>query len=94
MIVRSTTIIYPSYIDSKKTKGQGRKLGRAHCVDSPSLDEIKKACEILKMEHEIESEKAYPRSWWEKGRVIVKNENKKKLAILKEVAGEIKKLRK
>lgn len=94
MIIQPTTIIYPSYIDAKKTKRQGRRLGRAFCVDSPILEEIKKACEILKIECEIESGKAYPKSWWEKGRAVVKSDGRKKLSLLKDIAKEVKKLRK
>jgi len=87
-------IVYPSYVDAKKTKKQGRRIARNLCSDSPKPEEIKKACESLKIECEIETEKAYPKSWWEKGRVALKVEDKKKRLLLKDIAKEIKKLRK
>lgn len=86
-------IIYPAYIDARKSKKHGRRIAKQHCIANPKIEEIAEACKNLGFECEVEREKAYPRAWWEKGRVIVKNENLKKLELLKKIANEIKVLR-
>jgi signal recognition particle subunit SRP19 len=66
------TIIWPVYIDSKKTKKEGRRISKENAVPSPKLREISKAAEKLHLNPEVENSKSYSRSWWESpGRVIV-----------------------
>jgi signal recognition particle subunit SRP19 len=78
------TVIWPVYIDSKKTRGEGRKISKEDAVSSPKLREISKAAEKLGMTPKIEKNKAYPRSWWEvSGRVIVDRNLPKLEALIK-----------
>ena len=65
-------IIWPVYIDLKKTKHEGRKVSMEDAVSSPKLREISKAAEKLGLNPEVEKGKSYSRSWWENsGRVSV-----------------------
>lgn len=77
------TIIWPVYIDSKKTKKEGRRISRKNAVPSPKLREITNAAKKLNLNPETENNKSYPRSWWESsGRVSVdKNTPKKELLV-------------
>lgn len=86
------TIIWPAYLDSKKTKKEGRKIPKKHAVESPTLNEIKKAAERLKLKARVEADKAYPPSWWERsGRVIIEhNSNLKKRKLLLKISKMIK----
>ena len=34
-------VLYPSYINSRKTKEEGRKIPNASCVDNPKISEMK-----------------------------------------------------
>ncbi|MBC7101457.1 signal recognition particle subunit SRP19/SEC65 family protein [Methanothermobacter tenebrarum] len=89
------TIIWPAYLDSKKTKKEGRKIPRKHAVESPTLNEIRKAAERLKFKAKIEADKAYPSSWWERsGRVIIEHNNLKKRKLLLKISKMIKASRK
>lgn len=76
-------IIWPVYIDSKKTKHEGRKIPIQDAVSSPKLREISRAAEKLGLNPEVEKNKSYSRSWWElSGRVIVdKNQPKREILI-------------
>jgi signal recognition particle subunit SRP19 len=76
-------IIWPVYIDSKKTKHEGRKIPIEDAVSSPKLREISRAAEKLGLNPEVEKNKSYSRSWWElSGRVIVdKNQPKREILI-------------
>ncbi len=80
---KNKTIIWPAYLDSKRTKGAGRKIPKKFAVSSPKLREISKAAEKLRMNPEVENSKSYPKSWWEtSGRVIVdKNLPKREMLI-------------
>lgn len=77
------TIIWPVYIDSEKTKKEGRRISRKDAVPSPKLREISNAAKKLQLNPEVENDKYYSRSWWENsGRVSVdKNIPKRELLI-------------
>jgi signal recognition particle subunit SRP19 len=76
-------IIWRVYIDSKKTKHEGRKIPIQDAVSSPKLREISRAAEKLGLNPEVEKNKSYSRSWWElSGRVAVdKNQPKREILI-------------
>lgn len=72
MIMDMKAIIWPVYIDSKKTKNEGRKIPMVDSVSSPKLREISRAAKKLGLNPEVEKNKSYSRSWWEvSGRVAV-----------------------
>jgi signal recognition particle subunit SRP19 len=65
-------IIWPVYIDLKKTKHEGRRVSLEHAVSTPKLREISRAAAKLGLNPEVEKNKSYSRSWWESsGRVTV-----------------------
>ncbi len=77
-------IIWPVYIDSKKTKHEGRKIPMEHAVNSPKLREISRAAEKLGLNPEVEKNKSYSRSWWElSGRVSVDKTMPKREILIK-----------
>lgn len=78
------TIIWPSYIDSKKTQNEGRKISRKNAVSSPKLREISRAAGKLGLNPVVENDKLYSKSWWESsGRVIVDRNMPKRELLLK-----------
>ncbi|MEM3832849.1 MAG: signal recognition particle subunit SRP19/SEC65 family protein [Thermoprotei archaeon] len=94
MTKRDYIILWPSYFDLSKTRNSGRRLPKRYCVDKPSLGELEEAVKLLGLEVTVEKDHAYPRSWWESGRIIVKkNSNLKKSEILKLVASNLIKIR-
>jgi signal recognition particle subunit SRP19 len=78
------TIIWPVYLDSTKTKSEGRKIPRESSVKAPRLREISQAAKKLGLNPSTEKHKAYPTSWWEgSGRVIVDRKMGKRELLLK-----------
>ncbi|MCS3923752.1 signal recognition particle protein Srp19 [Methanosalsum natronophilum] len=90
---RGKLVIWPAYIDKTKTRNQGRIISRKKSVKEPHLSEIEVAATELGLNPEVEADKKYPRSWWERsGRILVDNtEPKTKIARL--IADSIKKKR-
>jgi signal recognition particle subunit SRP19 len=77
-------IIWPVYIDSKKTKHEGRKISIENSVSSPKLREITKAAKKLGLNPEVEKNKSYSKSWWEaSGRVKVDKPMSKREIMIK-----------
>jgi len=71
-------VIWPSYLDSSKTRGEGRRVPRDVAVESPSAAEVANAAKQVGYEPEYEPDKSYPRSWWEdRGRVTVETDDEK-----------------
>lgn len=64
-------IIYPVYINSKKTLAEGRRIGVSQACENPTPAEIGDCCTHLKLNHALELEKAYSRDATQKGRVRV-----------------------
>lgn len=77
-------IVWPVYIDSKKTKHDGRRIPMVDAVISPKLREISKAAAKLGLNPEVEKTKSYSRSWWEiSGRVAVDKTMPKREILIK-----------
>ncbi|MCX9085079.1 MAG: signal recognition particle protein Srp19 [Candidatus Methanoperedens sp.] len=90
---KSKHIIWPVYLDATKSRGEGRILSIKDSVKSPVLREIEKAALELDLAPVVESDKAYPKSWWVKcGRVIV-NRKAPKSTVSKQIAQKIIKYR-
>ena len=86
-------MIYPEYIDSRRSRSEGRKIRKEYCIDNPKIEEIYEAAKLLGLNPEIQRDKKYPRNWfYSKGRVIV-DKVKSKLEILKDIALKIKDMR-
>ena len=88
------TIVWPVYIDSKRTRKEGRKINKKNAVSNPKLTEISRAARKLGLNPKTEDDKSYPRFWWEySGRIIIERENISKNNILVEISQKIKILR-
>jgi signal recognition particle subunit SRP19 len=88
----SRKIVWPSYFDVKLSRGEGRRIPKAFCVENPDLVMISNALKSLNIKFETQQEKAYPSKWWKKeGRVLVDTQMKKPkllLAIGKKMKGK------
>ncbi len=90
----TTVVVWPAYIDSEKSKGEGRKIPAKSAVAAPTLKEIEAASKKLGLKPTTEKDKAYPKTWWEKSGLARVEKKKAKTLILKEISAEIKKNRK
>ncbi|XP_055688746.1 signal recognition particle 19 kDa protein [Lutzomyia longipalpis] len=52
--------IYPAYINSKKTRQEGRKLSKEHCVENPTYMEIRDVLAVANLRVGVEN-KLYSR---------------------------------
>ncbi|MDY1590854.1 MAG: signal recognition particle subunit SRP19/SEC65 family protein [Methanofastidiosum sp.] len=89
-------IVWPSYLDKNISKKDGRKLPKNLALDHPKFDEIKKALEVIGINHEIEKNSRYPKEQGKDdrnlGRFIVEKKFSKN-EILKKISKEIRKSR-
>ncbi|XP_074567524.1 signal recognition particle 19 kDa protein-like [Curcuma longa] len=67
--VKKWNIIYPVYINSKKTVAEGRRISTAKACENPTCVEISDCCNYLKIPCVIEIDKAYPRDFMQRGRI-------------------------
>jgi signal recognition particle subunit SRP19 len=86
-------VIWPAYLAAGRTRKEGRKVARKNAVKSPKVEEIENVARLLKLEPEVELEKAYPKTQWEKsGRVLV-SKGGRKGAIIADIARGIREMR-
>lgn len=85
-------VIYPQYLDSSKTRSEGRKISLKHAIPHPKVEEIIKASEKLGLEPFVEDKK-YCREWWVYTQRIIINKKDSKLKTLREISLKIKEMR-
>jgi signal recognition particle subunit SRP19 len=64
--------IYPVYFDSRRSRKQGREVGKELAVENPMARDIVTACGRLGLETLFEPAKLHPKDWSNPGRVKVK----------------------
>jgi len=69
--IKKWIVLYPVYINSKKTVAEGRRIGISKSCENPTCLEIGDCCNFLKLPFAIELHKAYPRDFMQRGRVRV-----------------------
>ncbi|KAG6388003.1 hypothetical protein SASPL_127625 [Salvia splendens] len=69
--IKKWVILYPIYINSKKTLAEGRRINASKACENPTCTEVYDCCTHLKIPCVIETEKAYPRDFMQRGRVRV-----------------------
>ncbi|KAJ1395245.1 Signal recognition particle, SRP19 subunit [Sesbania bispinosa] len=75
--IKKWNVLYPVYINSKKTVAEGRRIGLLKACENPTCAEIGDCCSYLKLPFAIEIDKAYPRDFMQRGRmrVLLKKED-------------------
>lgn len=90
---KNKLVIWPAYIDRNRSRNEGRIISKKSSVIEPTLIEIEKAALKLGLNPEVEKDKAYPRSWWEKsGRILIDN-SAPKTQLSRKIATAIKEIR-
>jgi signal recognition particle subunit SRP19 len=87
-------VVWPNYLDSTKTRREGRRVPQKIAVESPKLQEIEEAAKILGLTPTINPNAAYPRARWEKKGYALIDKKNSKLSNLKKIAEKIHDLRK
>ncbi|KAG4102524.1 signal recognition particle, SRP19 subunit [Neocallimastix lanati (nom. inval.)] len=82
--IKNWMCIYPVYIDSTKTKEQGRKLGKEYCCEKPQSFAMLEAMGKLRISSVLEDKK-HPRDQLRIGRLRVNYTGNKK-ELLKKIA--------
>ena len=89
---RDKIVVWPVYIDSSKTRREGRRIPVSLGIGSSKLSELVEAAEKLGLEPEPIHEAAHPRTWWNKtGYLLVKKKMRRRelLAKLSSMIAEI-----
>lgn len=82
--------IWPTYYDIRLSRAEGRRLPKRFCLENPDIDSISGALKALKMDFEIEEDKAFPSCWWKReGRALV-NTDLPKTKLLLEIGRKLK----
>ncbi len=90
---RNKIYFYPAYFDLEKTRNQGRRVSKKKAVKSPSLESIASAAASLGYKFELEPGKAYPKCWWNAGRVAILEPSEKKSKVLINLTKKMKKMK-
>lgn len=61
--------IYPLYFDARRTRSEGRRVGKEQAVENPLAREIVDAVQALGLKVVFEPGKTHPRDWANPGRV-------------------------
>jgi len=90
---RDMIVVWPAYLDSRKTRAQGRMVPKNVAVDIPTAEEIFEVSRDLNLQPILENAKKMPQHSWERpGRVLV-NRKEKKVKTLKMISLSLQKKR-
>lgn len=82
-------VLWPSYLDARLKRKEGRRVPKKEAVESPTIQMISDALHSLGIEHEIDEAASYPSRWYRReGRVLVDNSLRKD-EILRKICAEI-----
>lgn len=90
--IGNRVVVYPQYVDSTKTRSEGRRIGKNEAIPKPTVEEIVEASRALGLEPLVENSR-YPKDWFscDKRVVVLKKYSKQKL--LRIIASKIKESR-
>jgi len=83
-------IIWPAYIDKKKSRREGRRVPEDLAIENVKLKDIEKALKKLGLEPKVYKDKRYPRQHWDVCGCIEIDYKGNKLQLLKEICKTIK----
>ncbi|MGQ9514308.1 MAG: signal recognition particle subunit SRP19/SEC65 family protein [Thermoproteota archaeon] len=86
-------VIHPVYIDSSKTRADGRRVSRAKGVHSPRLSEIVAACSALRFNFIVDENASHPTEPTERRGVVRVIKMGRKTEMLERIAMQIKRSR-
>jgi len=82
-------LLWPVYLDSSRTRKEGRRVPKSVAVSNPSVEELKGASETLGLEPEVEIGRAHPAAPWQKtGRIWIASGWSKSQTLMK-IAKEV-----
>ncbi|MEM2212630.1 MAG: signal recognition particle subunit SRP19/SEC65 family protein [Candidatus Nezhaarchaeales archaeon] len=84
--------IYTAYLDSSKTKRDGRRVPRRLAVDNPRVEELITAASLLGL-NPVRENVRYSKSWWEELDAVKVDKKMHKQQLLKLLAEKVKELR-
>ena len=87
-------VIWPAYIDSTLTRGQGRRIPRNLAAPNVTVSMLAKAAESASLEYTIDQTKLYPRTWMSgnRGYIVVSETSHPKKRLLLMLAKGTRKL--
>jgi len=93
MKLQEKIIVWPANLDSSKSRCEGRKIPKGIALQAPRLEEIREAAARLSLEVEVVPAKSRPRTWWEKAGYVILPRKQAKVAVVRALANEIRKIR-
>jgi len=82
-------VLWPVYLDSTKTRSEGRRVSKKLAVPAPKLEDIQKAAMSLDFRPEVVSNAAHPSSPWQKTGLIVTSKKGSKTQIIRKIAEKV-----
>jgi len=82
-------VLWPVYLDSTKTRSEGRRVSKKLAVPAPKMEEIHKVAVSLGFRPEIVSNAAHPSFPWQKTGLIVTPKKGSKTQIIRKIAEKV-----
>ena len=86
-------ILWPTYFDSARTRGEGRRVPKNLAVPYPKISEVKDAADKLNLNCELTADVAFPKAPWLKSGMVLVDKKKSKEETIKDIAKQVLKIR-
>jgi len=89
----SKWVIWPEYLDARRSRKEGRRVPLNLAVPKPTIKEIIKSAKMLDLNPVYVEDKRYPKNWWASKGLVLVDKKAPKEKILKLIAQKIRELR-
>jgi signal recognition particle subunit SRP19 len=86
-------IIWPIYFDASKTRKKGRRVPKNLAMQSPKIQELKEAVDVLGLKNEVNLEAHFPKIHWAKTGMLLVEKKEAKEKIIQKIAKQLVKIK-
>jgi len=85
-------IIWPAYFNSRKARGEGRRVPKSLAIPNPKIREVKEAAEKISLSSQLILDASYPKTPWLKSGLLLIEKKEPKNQLITKIAKQLVKM--
>lgn len=85
-------VIWPAYFNSRRTRGEGRRVPKSLAIPNPRIREVKEAAEKVSLSNQVILDASYPKMPWLKSGLLLIEKKKPKSQLITKIAKQLVKM--
>ena len=85
-------VIWTAYFNSRRTRGEGRRVPKSLAIPNPKIKEVKQAAEKIRLSSELILDASYPKTPWLKSGLLLIEKKEPKSQLITKIAKQLAKI--